>query len=265
MNKKSTTKKHRKDPIVEETTDSILIEETTADEVKALLAEEPNEEANQDTPAEASESPLSVLDGETGTTVKGSTEEGRISISMQSRTDLGKDKRDDLYAKSSFIDIPLTPNQVAITPEEKKTFLLAMLDSVPFSVTAVMGNGVEVEVRALDPYEEDLVYDAIEWYTREYPDVSPVLLPSYSQQFRMSMQITRFNGRPTDFLSYKYESGRRKEQAKELAEKSMVQFGSMNAVKYSLCVKAVAVFECKMKYLVEHILNKDFWVPGASN
>lgn len=245
----------------EPTTEELLVEEVTADEVKELLAEE----EVQETPEKAPESALSALEGEEGTTVTGGTDEGRLTISMASRTDFSKDKRDDLFTKTSFIDVPLTPNQIAVTPEEKEQFVLAMLDSVPFTITARLGNNISVEVRALDPYEEDLVYDAIQYYERKYPDVSPVLLPSYSQQFRMSMQITRFNGRTTDFLSYKYESGKRGEHARELAEKSMAQFGSMNAVKYNICIKAVAVFECKMKHLCEHILNRDFWDPGASN
>lgn len=245
----------------EPTTNDGLIEETSPEEVKELLAEIEEHE----NPVEAPESPLGVLEGEEGTTVTGGTDEGRLTISMSSRTDFSKDNRDDLFTKTSFIDIPLTPNQIAITAEEKEQFVLAMLDGAPFTVTARLGKNISIEVRALDPYEEDLVYDAIQYYERTYPDMSPVLIPSYSQQFRMSMQITRFNGRTTDFLSYKYESGKRQAHAKELAERSMEQFGSMNAVKYNLCIKAVAVFESKMKHLCEHILNRDFWVPGASN
>lgn len=238
-------------------TDEEMEPEALAADVAELLAEqsEPSAPATEKDELDEIRS--------TGADVEGDSQEN-MRVTLTGDTTFDSDRRNDLFEKT--YELPIGPDHVPVTLDDKAQFMLSTLDDTRLFLEITVAGTKTVTVRDLSPYEEDLVLDAMQYYVKAHNLVATALLPSYAQQFRLMMQITAIAGHDVDYLSFEYgKDGSREEQAKKLAEESMVRMGNMSGARYSLCLKAAMVFQHKMRVMCEHLLNKDFWDPASTN
>lgn len=163
--------------------------------------------------------------------------------------------------KANKVFVPVLDVNVPITDSDKDTYFKAMLFDTPIELPVLsMEGNVTVICRTLNVYENDLVYVALEQAMKER-QVPASVWEGLCQQYRMSMQLVKFNGKPLDCLRFNAD-GDTKKDAEILLEKSK-QIYNMSMPKYNLLIRALNVFQYKINKLNEAIYNQGFWNPGG--
>lgn len=198
---------------------------------------------------------------EGGVDVQGSVESGSVEFNFSADNTFGEDTT---QVKDIMLNAVARGAAVNVTQEDIINFQLSILDSKPIFLTIKVLLGCNIVFRSITPYEEDLIFEAVT--TMVERDGCPAgLIPAYVQQFRLAMQLVSFHDRNTDYLSFKYEPGKRGDQIKQLIEYSMRITSEMPGQKYKLCVTAADVFEHKLAKLQSAALNETFWDPVSTD
>lgn len=231
------------------------------DEIKALAAESKPKKVRKPR-KKAPKSGVEKLKSQEGVQTKGDVDENEFKATLEA-ADHTFDTEARQQAFEQNYGLPVLNGKATITMDDKAQFLLAIMDGVPYHMHIMLGMpGVgETVVRQLTPYEEDLVFDAIRMYMQKNGQLEPALAASYMQQFRMTMQVTRFNSRDLDYLKFEYGTGTRTEHATKLAEHSMRVMGNCNAARYHAMIQAAMIFNYKLKVMTEHMRDNVFWGP----
>lgn len=197
---------------------------------------------------------------ENGVHIEGNESTGTMSVSMTADRAFAPETTE---IRDEQLGVLVRQKAVPITTDDKINYMLAVLDNKPviFSVT-VLGKFV-AKLRSLTPYEEDLIIEAV--HSLNLATVPSMMLPNYIQQMRLSMQLLEFNGRRADYLTYKYESGKRAEHAKDLLEKAQARFMTVEGPLYRLYITAGDVFENKLARMHAAALDDAFWDPASTD
>lgn len=161
--------------------------------------------------------------------------------------------------KANKVFVPVLDIDVPITNEDKDTYFKSMLfdTAIELPITSMEGK-VVITCRALNVYEHDLVYVALEKAMKEHK-LSPTVWEGLCQQYRMVMQVVRFNGVLLDYTHFDVP-GNPEEDAKKLLEAAKSIY-SMSMAKYNLYLRSLHVFQYKVNKLNEAIYNQGFWNP----
>lgn len=196
-----------------------------------------------------------------GVEVQGSIDQGSVEFNFSADNTFGVDTE---QAKEVMLNAVVRGTAVNVTPEEIIAFQLSVLDSKPVYLTIKVMLGCDIVFRSLTPYEEDLIFEAVSTMV-ERDGCPAALIPTYVQQFRLTMQMVSFHGRNLDHLTFTYEPGKRKDQIQTLISHSMQNTSSLPGHKYKLCVLAADVFEHKLAKLQSAALNETFWDPVSTD
>lgn len=174
---------------------------------------------------------------------------------------------DDVFAEDPREEelnrlVTVDEQEIAITELEQDRYLKATLNGVNVILPIVMMRDVEIQVRSLSTYENDIVLHALKKLTLD-TDMLPVMYQSMMQRYAMAMQVVSFNGLSIPYLEFK--TGTTSEEAVEqLAAGAERIFGDMPSLKYGLCFRAVNAFNYKMAKLQSMAFNRDFWCPEGT-
>lgn len=188
-------------------------------------------------------------------------EENEVRISLSSDPMFNDNKR--AVIDRMFVSVKDT--EIPISPEDQALYIKATLNNVPVVMSIEMENGIKMECRSLSVYEGDLVYDALNKFLSEYPEVNAALWEGIIQQYRIAMQLVSINGRKIDHLVYKYDPGKRAEHAEDLYRKSNEMLMDIQGPLFGVYVRGLNVFQSKLNRLQEAAFNKDFWSPVGTD
>lgn len=172
---------------------------------------------------------------------------------------------DQLEAMSNLYQTTVKGFEYKITQEEKEEYLRCMLMDKPITMEVkTAGSNVGVTCRALSVYEIELATYAGMQYMKNAEDtyMAEMTWRSEVQKYRLAMQAMQIGRDKVDYLSYKPEPGKLQENARDLQQKANERFGTMNVIRWRLCVHALNVFEHKLTRLNELALMPDFLSPG---
>lgn len=161
--------------------------------------------------------------------------------------------------KANHVFVPVLDIDVPITDEDKDTYFKSMLfdTAIELPITSMQGK-VVITCRALNVYENDLVYVALERAMKDHK-LPPTAWEGLCQQYRMVMQVVRFNGTLLDYTHFD-TPGNTNEDAGKLLEAAKSIY-SMSMAKYNLYLRSLHVFQYKVNKLNEAIYNQGFWNP----
>lgn len=152
---------------------------------------------------------------------------------------------------------------VPITQEDKDAYFKAMLFDLPVELPIVSMEGkVTIVCRALNVYENDLVYVALEKAMKAHK-LPAAMWEGLCQQYRLVMQLVKFNGTPMDCVRFD-EPGDSQKDADVLLEGAK-RIYKIGMVKYNLFIRSLNVFQYKVNKLNEAIYNQGFWNPVGTD
>lgn len=188
-------------------------------------------------------------------------EENEVRISLSSDPMFDNDKR----AAVDRMFVSVKDTEIPISHEEQALYIKATLNNVPVILPIEMENGIKMECRSLSVYEGDLVYDALNKFVADFPNVNASLWEGIIQQYRISMQLMSINGRKLDYLTYKYSPGDREKHAEDLYKKSNEMLMDVQGPLFGVYIRGLNVFQSKLNRLQEAAFNKDFWSPAGTD
>lgn len=186
---------------------------------------------------------------------------GATKIELQADESFGEEATE---ARDIILSIRKNATDIPVTKEDIIEYQLSVLDDKPVHLEIGFMNGRKAVVRALNVYEEDLVWEAVRHIVDE-EQVATALVPTYVQQVRMTMQLIRFDDKPMDYLTFEYESGKRKEHVLKLHKASQERFMYVSAPRYKMMCVVLDVFESKIAKLHSEALSETFWDPVSTD
>lgn len=171
---------------------------------------------------------------------------------------------DQLEAMSNLYQTVVKGFEYKITQDEKEEYLRCMLMDKPIIMEVkAAGSNMGITCRALSVYEIELATYAGVQYMKNCEDTYMAELSwrSEVQKYRLAMQVMKLGRDKVDYLAYKPEPGKLHEHAMDLQREANERFGSMNVIRWRLCVHALNVFEHKLTRLNELALMPDFLSP----
>lgn len=165
--------------------------------------------------------------------------------------------------KANEVFVPVLDINVPITQEDKDAYFKAMLFDLPVELPIVSMEGkVTIVCRALNVYENDLVYVALEKAMKAHK-LPAAMWEGLCQQYRLVMQLVKFNGTPMDCVRFD-EPGDSQKDADVLLEGAK-RIYKIGMVKYNLFIRSLNVFQYKVNKLNEAIYNQGFWNPVGTD
>lgn len=124
-----------------------------------------------------------------------------------------------------------------------------------------------IRCRDLSMYEKQVVQRIITDDLKNNPNVVPAAVFMLIRQCRVPMQVVSVNDTPMNYLkfSYKPDSDIEDQLGKDaeiLLKKSMESVYAVPSARYELYMKALNVFENKLRRLQEAAFNETFWNPA---
>lgn len=165
------------------------------------------------------------------------------------------------------LSVNLQDDQHIITRKEKEDYLLACLNNELFTMKLDMLRGFSITCRDLSVYENKVVQRVLFNYAKKHPDTLMSVMMQLLRQVRLPMQIMAVGNTPYENVSYSYNAASPSEKqldrdAKDLYSRSMEMEMNTPQARYQLYMKALNVFENKLKRLEEASFNANFWKPA---
>lgn len=187
-----------------------------------------------------------------------------ITFGQDNTFDSSEDQQSKAY---DDMHINLQDDQIPITQEEKESYLLAMLNEEQYEQDVNMFKNFTIRCRDLSMYEKQVVQRIITDDLKKNPNVVPAAVFMLIRQCRVPMQIVSVNGKPMGYMKFSYnpdtdvddQLGR---DAETLLNHSMEAVYSVPSARYELYMKALNVFENKLRRLQEAAFNETFWNPA---
>lgn len=186
---------------------------------------------------------------------------GMTKIELQADDAFGEAATEN---RDIVLSIRKNATDIPVTKEDIIEYQLAVLDDKPVHLNISFMDNRTATVRALSVYEEDLVWEAAQ-HIVEVEKVAISLVPTYVQQVRMTMQLVSFDNKNMDYLTFKYESGKRKEHVQTLHKASQETFMYISAPRYKMMCTVLDVFENKLAKLHSAALSETFWDPAFTD
>lgn len=224
--------------------DTQFDDQPTPDEIKNYLKERDENEQNGIKPVQQ--------------------QDGSKLIQFGQDTTFNTSREDNPY---NTMHVNIQDDQHQITTKEKEDYLMACLNDELFVMTLDMLRGFTVKCRDLNVYENRVVQQVLLNYVQDNPNTIMSVLTNLLRQCRLPMQIMEICGKPYNSIRFEYDpenasDEKLNEDARLLYKKSMELEMNTPYARYQLCLKALNVFENKLKRLEEASFNENFWKPA---
>lgn len=168
------------------------------------------------------------------------------------------------------LHVNIQDDQHIITRKEKEDYLLACLNDEQFTMTLELLRGFTVTCRDLNVYENQVVQRVLFNYVKTHPNTIMSVLTNVLRQCRLPMQIVEVQGVPYNTIRLTYDPNSSTEDqlnadAEYLYKRSMELEMNTAYAKYQLYMKALNVFENKLRRLEEASFNANFWNPAGQD
>lgn len=173
-------------------------------------------------------------------------------------------KLDDNRLKDAII----TNQKIDVTPEEKSTYLRALLHDTDISLPISLCSGhFTVVLKSRSTFEQQIVYLAAN------KDLEEEIIPNDSvnymlqtQKYAAAMMLVSINGKPSEFVAdtNKAEGDTeyvRVQNAINILRERRKFIDKMPIPKWSLVLNALRIFEGKIAILSAEVVNENFWTP----
>lgn len=163
--------------------------------------------------------------------------------------------------------VTIKDDEHVITRQEKEDYLIACLNDELFTMDFDMIGGFKLTCRDLNMYENEVASQVVLNYAKTHVNIVPQNLFNLMRQCRIPMQLMRVNGKPYDNISFKYDPDNASDEqlqkdAEYLYKKSRQLEMNTPYARYQLYMKALNVFENKLKKLEAAAFNGNFWKPA---
>lgn len=165
-------------------------------------------------------------------------------------------------------DAIITNQKIDVTPEEKSTYLRALLHDTDISLPISLCSGhFTVVLKSRSTFEQQIVYLAAN------KDLEEEIIPNDSvnymlqtQKYAAAMMLVSINGKPSEFIAdtNKAEGDTeyvRVQNAINILRERRKFIDKMPIPKWSLVLNALRIFEGKIAILSAEVVNENFWTP----
>lgn len=165
-------------------------------------------------------------------------------------------------------DAIITNQKIDVTPEEKSTYLRALLHDTDISFPISLCSGhFTVVLKSRSTFEQQIVYLAAN------KDLEEEIIPNDSvnymlqtQKYAAAMMLVSINGKPSEFIAdtNKAEGDTeyvRVQNAINILRERRKFIDKMPIPKWSLVLNALRIFEGKIAILSAEVVNENFWTP----
>lgn len=166
---------------------------------------------------------------------------------------------DDLDFTMDFKEL----GSVEVPEEERDLYLKALLNDVPFRAKIQVFPGFEVEVQSRTVYFDDLIYDIVRNISTKGEILG--LESGFTKLMRLlaGVQVVKINGQHVEFEAPQGKP--RQEVAAALQQHVKEVFDKYQTTKWNALVKAICIFDAKVKICNDRLLDRSFWEGADTN
>lgn len=170
-----------------------------------------------------------------------------------------------LPTTSDSLDFTLdfdTFGKVDVQEYERDLYMKSLLNDTPYQLAVEVIPGFSAIVRSRTVFYDDLIYDIMR--TAEARGEVLGLESGFTKLMRLlaGVQIISINGHNVEFET---EKTTRAEVAKELLDHVENTFRNYSLQKWNALVKAVRIFDAKLKVCNDKLMDRTFWEGANTN
>lgn len=149
--------------------------------------------------------------------------------------------------------------KVEVTDFDKSMYLKSLLNDTNLELLIKLEMGIEFTIRSLTNFEFEVLFLALDMYSKEEKITGPAQYASMVQQCAAALQVIKMGGKTLDppiFIAGEISA---QEAAKVLKNRVDITLGKWTWPKWQAAITALRVFEIKLATCNENARQANFW------